>query len=150
MKAYLAIGFLRVRGFRRDRESGPTGRSTVDPLSGRVLRLRDGEADTTRRLVRPIAALYVLLGMAPVICMSDEYFRCGSSLVSADMSVAELLNKCGDPSSKEVSTHDVYTEHGVKTGTSTTEVWRYDRGSRAAPMTVTIVDGQIQSMERGS
>jgi hypothetical protein len=81
--------------------------------------------------------------------MSDETFRCGSWLVTADISVSELLRKCGKPSSQQVSTQDARNEHGIKVGTSTTEVWRYDRGSTAAPMIVTIVDGQIQSIERG-
>jgi hypothetical protein len=35
-------------------------------------------------------------------------------------------------------------------GTVTREVWRYDRGSRAEAMVVTIVDGKIESMERGN
>jgi len=90
-----------------------------------------------------------LLVTAPGICMSDGFFRCGSWLVSADMSVAELLKKCGKASSQRVSTEDVYAEGGYKVGTTTIEIWRYDRGSRAAPMIVTIVDGQIQSIERG-
>jgi len=98
------------------------------------------------RLVTTICALLV---MVPGTCMSDEFFRCGSWLVSADMSVAELLKKCGQPSSQQVSTQDVRNFYGVKVGTSTTEIWRYDRGSRAAPMIVTIVDGQIQNVERG-
>ena len=74
---------------------------------------------------------------------------CGNWLVSSDMTVAELLSKCGKPSSQEVSTADVRNVYGAKVGTSTTQVWRYDRGSRAAPMIVTIVDGQIRSLERG-
>ena len=89
----------------------------------------------------------VLLVLVPRICCSDGYFRCGSWLVSADMSVTELLQKCGDPTSKQSSTEDVHNFDGAKVGTSTTEVWRYDRGSRAAPMVVTIVDGKIRSIE---
>jgi hypothetical protein len=99
--------------------------------------------------MRVITTTWALLVMVPGTCMSDEFFRCGSWLVSADMSVAALLEKCGKPSSQQVSTQDVRNVYGAKVGTSTTEVWRYDRGSRAAPMIVTIVDGQIQSMERG-
>jgi Protein of unknown function (DUF2845) len=98
------------------------------------------------RLTTTICAFLV---MVPGLCMSDETFRCGSWLVTADISVSELVRKCGKPSSQQVSTQDVHNEHGVKVGTSTTEVWRYDRGSTAAAMIVTIVDGQIQSMERG-
>jgi hypothetical protein len=99
--------------------------------------------------MRVITTMCALLVIVPRICMSDGFFRCGSWLVSADTSVADLLNKCGKPSSQEVSTQDVRNEHGVKVGTSTTEIWRYNPGSRAAPMIVTIVDGQIQSIERG-
>ena len=93
------------------------------------------------------AAICALLVMVPRICMSDGFFRCGSWLVSADVSVAKLLEKCGKPSSQQVSTQDVRNEYGVKVGTSTTEIWRYDRGSRASPMIVTIIDGKIQSIE---
>ena len=99
--------------------------------------------------MRFITAICALLVIVPRICMSDEFFRCGSWLVSADMSVAELLKKCGKPSSQRVSTEDVYASGGYKVGTTTIETWRYDRGSTAAPMIVTIVDGQIQSIERG-
>jgi Protein of unknown function (DUF2845) len=98
--------------------------------------------------MRVITTICTLLVVMPGICLSDESFRCGSWLVSADMSVEELLNKCGKPTSQEVSTHDVRNLYGAKVGTSTAEIWRYDRGSRAAPMIVTIVDGQIQSIER--
>ena len=100
--------------------------------------------------MRVIAVMCLLLAAAvPGIGMSDETFRCGSWLVSAEVSVAELLKKCGKPSSQQLSTQDVHNEHGVKIATSTTEIWRYDRGSMAAAMIVTIVDGQIQSIERG-
>ena|SRR5579862_7557688 len=98
------------------------------------------------RLITAIGALLVLM---PGICAADGTFRCGSWLVSADSSVADLLKKCGKPSSQEASTSDVRNEHGVKVATSTTEVWRYDRGTVAPPMIVTIVDGQIQSIEGG-
>jgi hypothetical protein len=96
--------------------------------------------------MRFITTMSALLVLVPGVGMSDGFFRCGSSLVSADISAAELLQKCGPPSSKEVSTQDVWNSHGVKTGTSTTETWRYDRGSSAAAMIVTIIDGQIHSI----
>jgi Protein of unknown function (DUF2845) len=99
--------------------------------------------------MRVVTTICALLAIVPGICMPDELFRCGIWLVSADMSVAELLTKCGKASSQQVSTQDVRNFYGVKVGTSTTEIWRYDRGTRAAPMIVTIVDGQIQSIKRG-
>ncbi|MEX0735718.1 MAG: DUF2845 domain-containing protein [Steroidobacteraceae bacterium] len=83
-----------------------------------------------------------------------ETFRCGQWIASADMSVEELLKKCGEPASKTVEVIDVYgpTVAGagrVKRGTSTIEKWTYDRGSQSFAMVVTIVDGKLKSMERG-
>ena len=106
---------------------------------------------TAMRLVTAICALAT---MTPIIATCDEVFRCGSWLVSSELTAAELLQKCGEPSSRRVSTEDVRarTIRGgtEKLGTTTTEIWRYDRGSRASPMVVTIVDGKIQSIERAS
>jgi hypothetical protein len=97
--------------------------------------------------MRYIAFPCVLLALAPAVAICDGYFRCGSSLVSADVSVAELLKKCGNPSSERVSYVDVRNEYGVKVGTSTVETWRYDRGTRASAMIVTVVDGKIEKIE---
>jgi hypothetical protein len=77
----------------------------------------------------------------------DGYFSCGQSLVSAEVSVAELRQKCGSPSSERISYVDVRNEYGVKVGTSTVETWRYDRGSRQFAMIVTVVDGKIEKIE---
>jgi hypothetical protein len=82
-----------------------------------------------------------------------ETFRCRQRIASPDMSVEELLDKCGAPATKSVETIDVYgpATSGagrVKRGTSTIETWIYDRGSQSFPMVVTIVDGRIKSMVR--
>ncbi len=84
-----------------------------------------------------------------------ESFRCGQWIASEDTSVEELLQKCGAPTQKTSETIDVYGPSvsgagRVKRGTSVIEKWTYNRGSQAAPMVVTIVDGKITSMERGS
>ncbi len=97
--------------------------------------------------------------LAAVLIVSQpafaESFRCGQWIASEDMSVEELLQKCGAPTQKTSETIDVYGPSvsgagRVKRGTSVIEKWTYDRGSQAAPMVVTIVDGKITSMERGS
>ena len=89
----------------------------------------------------------LLLALAPTVGTCDGYFRCGSSLVSADLSVAELLQKCGPPSSTHTSILDIRNENGAKVGTSTVEIWRYDRGTRAAAMLVKVVDGKIENIK---
>lgn len=84
---------------------------------------------------------------------AGESFRCGPWIASEDMTVDELLQKCGEPAKRTSETVDIYGPSvsgggRVKRGTSTIEKWTYDRGSQAAPIVVTIVDGQIKSMER--
>ena len=95
------------------------------------------------------ATLAVILLAIPV---HAESFRCGQWIASPDMSVEELLDKCGEPTSRTVETVDVYGHSAqggrIKTGTSTVETLTYDRGSQSFTMVVTIVDGEIRSMER--
>jgi hypothetical protein len=93
--------------------------------------------------------------VAGVLCggtaQGGELFRCGSWVVSADMSLAELKSKCGEPTKKSVETQDVYSRAAgggtIKTGTATVERWVYDRGTRSSSMIVKITDGVITSLE---
>ncbi|MGH8251807.1 MAG: DUF2845 domain-containing protein [Steroidobacteraceae bacterium] len=96
----------------------------------------------------------IALAMALPVAGNAETFRCGQWIASPDMSVDELLDKCGAPTTRSTEEIDVYgpTVAGagrVKRGTSTVETWTYDRGNQSFPMIVTIVDGEIKSMERG-
>jgi hypothetical protein len=81
-----------------------------------------------------------------------ETFRCGQWIASPEMSLEELLDKCGEPSSRSVENVDVYGHSAnggrIRTGTSVVEKLTWDRGSTAAAMVVTVVDGKIKSMER--
>jgi hypothetical protein len=96
---------------------------------------------------------FLLLALSAPAAHSES-FRCGQWIASPAMSVDELLEKCGTPTSKAVSVEDVYgpTAAGkgrVKVGTTTIETWTYDRGTQSSAMVVTIVDGRIKNMERG-
>ncbi|HEY7752695.1 MAG TPA: DUF2845 domain-containing protein [Steroidobacteraceae bacterium] len=99
-----------------------------------------------------VAATFTGL-VAPVSPAHGETFRCGQWIASPDMSVEELLEKCGEPTMKTSETVDVYARTAaggrVRTGTTIVETWTYDRGSQSFDMVVTIVDGRIRSMERG-
>lgn len=88
-----------------------------------------------------------------VCAHADETFRCGKWVVDSDLSVPELTAKCGQPVSKTSRTEDVMARNAstglmFKVGESTIETWTYDRGTQAAPMVVTIVDGKIKSIDR--
>lgn len=93
-----------------------------------------------------LAAAALPWGAAP----AGELFRCGSWVVSAEMSVAELRQKCGTPTRRTVETQDVYARAAgggtIKTGTATVERWFYER-SGSLTMVVTITDGEITGME---
>ena len=94
-------------------------------------------------------AVALLLFAATV---SAEPIRCGSWVVDESVSVEELLRKCGEPAEKRSKVEDVWARNPDgstrRVGTSVTEYWTYDRGPRAAPVRVTIVDGKIRSIER--
>jgi hypothetical protein len=101
-----------------------------------------------------IAVAATIAGLMTLVSPAQaETFRCGQWIASPDMTVEELLQKCGEPTSKTVETVDVYARTAaggrIRTGTSTVETWTYDRGSQSFDMVVTIVDGKIKSMERG-
>ncbi len=84
--------------------------------------------------------------------MADS-MRCDKWVVNEAVTVAELTEKCGPPTSKTVSTEDVMARNANtnalhKVGTKITERWLYRRGTQSLPMLVTIIDGKVQSIER--
>jgi hypothetical protein len=97
-------------------------------------------------------SVLILLSLVPLTA-SAENFRCGNWIASSDMSVADLLTKCGEPTTRKTETQDVMSRNRnydllVKTGETVIETWTYDRGTQAKAMVVTIVDGKIKSIER--
>lgn len=97
--------------------------------------------------------LFVLIFLAlPVtrIHANDEAVRCGNYIVTSEATVAELLEKCGQPATQQVTEEEVRTPAGEGGGrlisTTVTEIWTYDRGSRAFKIIVTIVDGKIKNI----
>ncbi len=101
-------------------------------------------------IVRYVLIVLMGLSLAQSVCLAGEQFRCGQWVVSQDIEVVELLKKCGEPTRKTSSSADVWIRtgdgHMMRGGVTITEVWTYDRGSRAFPMIVTIIDGKIDSM----
>jgi len=79
--------------------------------------------------------------------------RCGSRIVSESATVAELVQKCGQPKDRKIEKEDNYALNPngarVKTGSQTVkERWLYQPSPRALPMAVEIVDGKIISITR--
>lgn len=84
---------------------------------------------------------------------SADSMRCGKWVVSESVTLDELVNKCGQPVSRDVSRDEIYITNvngmRVKTGNFTvTERWIYQRTPGKLPMAVVIVDGKIVSLTR--
>jgi Protein of unknown function (DUF2845) len=97
-------------------------------------------------------SMAIAMALLP-LAASAETFRCGNWIASSDMTVDELVRKCGEPTSRASKTEDVLVRNRnnglmLKSGEVLIETWTYDRGAQAAPMVVTIVDGRIKSIER--
>lgn len=91
--------------------------------------------------------------MAAAHVASADSMRCGKWVVNESVTVDELLKKCGQPRSRNVTKDDVYRTNvngtRVKTGTVTvTERWIYQPTPGVLPMEVVIVDGRIESLTR--
>jgi hypothetical protein len=102
-----------------------------------------------RRL--PLAGLSFLL--ATSAAWADS-FRCGSKLVTVGETGAAVVEKCGEPVSKETITEDVMVRNANgtmrKTGETTAyEMWRYARGRNQYPAILTVRDGVVRSIEFG-
>ena len=104
--------------------------------------------------MRPLSAtLTAVLAAAAVfstLARADEPMRCGSALITREATPEELVQKCGEPALKKVTEEDIRAANAGggsrKVGTTLTEVWTYDRGTRAFEMEVTIIDGKIKSI----
>lgn len=99
--------------------------------------------------------LLMLAALAVAEAASADSMRCGKWVVNESVSVDELVSKCGQPRSKEITRDDIYITNArglrVKTGNVTvTERWIYQPSTRSLPMLVVIVDGRIVSLTRAS
>ena len=94
----------------------------------------------------------IALCMLAQAAAADESMRCGNWLISVPVTVSDLLSKCGEPATKDVSTQDVRgaARGGASRlmGMTTTEKWTYQLDSQSLPMVVTIVDGKVTRIER--
>lgn len=126
--------------------SGANTSSAADPWPGcKIAGMKP------RNAILPIAGLAIPAILAP-FAHADETFRCGKWIVSSDLAIEELVERCGPPTTRESESEDILVrnQYGlmVKNGVTVTEKWTYDRGTQAPPMVVTIVDGKIRSIVR--
>lgn len=66
----------------------------------------------------------VLCGVAFAATGADGTFRCGSKLIEVGMTQAEVLEYCGEPTSKSVELQDVRSGNQV-VGKTESQRWTY-------------------------
>lgn len=82
-----------------------------------------------------------------------DSMRCGKWIVDESATIDELLQKCGEPQSRDITKEDNYAinPNGVRVktgGVTVRERWIYQPSPGTLPMQVQIVDGRITSLTR--
>jgi hypothetical protein len=96
--------------------------------------------------------ILVAVALALALPAQAETFRCGSKLIQVGDTAGKVLDRCGEPGNKQVVTEPVRAVNAAgyafPTGATTTyEIWRYDRGSRAFPAILRIEGGVVKKIE---
>lgn len=93
-------------------------------------------------------ALAIAVTASPAWAQS---LRCGSSLVREGDTQGYVLEKCGEPDSKQTYTEPVYARRqngtAFQVGTTSKDVWRYKRGSGSFPAVLTFEKGMLKKLE---
>jgi hypothetical protein len=80
-----------------------------------------------------------------------ETLRCGSSLIQPGATQGYVVEKCGEPTSKETFTEPVIAQRvdgsTYQAGTTSKDVWRYKRGSGKFPAVLTFEMGVLKKLE---
>lgn len=80
-----------------------------------------------------------------------DILRCGSSLIEVGDSQDAVLNKCGEPVSRQTISEPVWVRgingNTYQSGTEQWELWHYDRGPRQFPAILKIAGGVVQSID---
>ena len=80
-----------------------------------------------------------------------DTLRCGSSLISEGMTQGEVLQKCGDPDSSTEISQPVRARRLNGTtyivGTTTQQIWRYQRRNGQFPANLTFEGGVLKKLE---
>ncbi len=104
------------------------------------------------RLCSGVVTWAALMGLAlfPSLLLADS-FRCGTYLIREGILAADVIARCGEPTSVSSVTEPVLARRSDGTtyqvGTTTKEFWIYDRGSRLFPVRLTIEKGVAEIIE---
>jgi hypothetical protein len=104
--------------------------------------------DQVMRLVSALSFALACYAQAQVA--RADFLRCGSALIEPGDSAAHTLEKCGEPTSRSTTDEPVWARgvHGnvYQSGSTRSEIWRYDFGPGKFPAMLRITDGIVESI----
>jgi len=79
-----------------------------------------------------------------------DILRCESGLIDQGDTAARVLEKCGEPTSKTTIEEPVWSQYPngtvYQSGTTQSELWRYNFGPNRFPALLKITGGVVQSI----
>jgi uncharacterized protein DUF2845 len=100
---------------------------------------------------KEISSIAFTVALCACLPAAADSMRCGSSLISEGATVGEVLQKCGEPDSHTQISEPIYATRPNGTtyivGTTTQEVWRYQRRSGQFPANLTFEGGVLKKLE---
>jgi len=98
--------------------------------------------------IAAVATLFIASAAAPAFA---ETLRCGSVLVTEGDTQGYVQEKCGEPQSKQTYTEPVMARRADGTayevGTTSKDVWRYQRSNGSFPAVLTFEKGVLKKLE---
>ena len=80
-----------------------------------------------------------------------DILRCGPALIEQGDAAARVLEKCGEPTSKTTINEPIWSQgpNGTvyQSGTTQSELWRYNFGPNRFPALLKIADGVVESIK---
>jgi len=104
--------------------------------------------------MRTIVSMLILTAGAMTVAASTdarEVFRCNGAIIETGLTIPEVLARCGEPESRDVSTvpiraRSIYGASYV-VGTATLEYWVYPRRGGQFPAFLTFDQGRLRDIE---
>lgn len=88
-------------------------------------------------------AVLAFMAVLPSFALADS-LRCGNLLIETGNTISEVLRKCGEPQMRFTRTEPVMARRPNGTtypvGEVSSEIWRYERGSRQWPVVLEFDD----------
>jgi hypothetical protein len=103
--------------------------------------------------MRTIVPVLIMAAGALAAASADarDVFRCSGSIIDTGLTIPEVLARCGEPESRDVSTVPIRARNrygaSFVVGAATLEYWVYQRRGGEFPVFLTFDEGRLRSIE---